>query len=75
MSKTNDPAFPAPMYIIPKDLLDEGVREVGRTSGMTLRDWFAGQALAYMGTLRTPKGAAQEAYKTADAMIKQREEK
>lgn len=39
-------------------------------SGMTLRDWFAGQALA--GALRSAGGSdviARRAYRIADAMI------
>ncbi len=44
--------------------------------GMTLRDWFAGQALC--GLMATPSGTrpaanwAQEAYWIADAMMKAR---
>lgn len=50
-------------------------------AGMTLRDWFAGQALAGMMAsshdnspdwLTNPDGAAAEAYCLADAMIAQR---
>jgi hypothetical protein len=50
--------------------------------GMTLRDWFAGQALAglsanpredYSGTTRDDK--AVESYRQADAMIAARERK
>jgi hypothetical protein len=47
---------------------------------MTLRDWFAGQALAgilasYAGAPRLPDGwdLAEKAYAAADAMLKQRE--
>lgn len=50
------------------------------TPGMSLRDWFAGQALAlinYAGlrstsTERAPINAARMAYELADAMIAQR---
>lgn len=51
------------------------------TSGMTLRDWFAGQALA--GLVADPNtrgwetenmpGKAEFCYELADAMIKERE--
>lgn len=48
--------------------------------GMTLRDWFAGQALASMLQLRgTPEGErercdlTEDAYRIADAMLEQRE--
>ena len=41
--------------------------------GMTLRDWFAGQALAGIWACPTISGdwhdLADEAYKTADAML------
>jgi hypothetical protein len=48
--------------------------------GMSLRDYFAGEALAGMlaahdsgGTwISDPKGAALEAYATADAMLAER---
>lgn len=46
-------------------------------SGMTLRDWFAGQALAYLGSksqaIRNGE-LAEEAYEIADAMLKVRKE-
>ena len=38
--------------------------------GMSLRDWFAGQAMAAMVTSHTPDDRiAQWSYQTADAMI------
>jgi hypothetical protein len=41
--------------------------------GMTLRDWFAGQALAGLLALETPHDLmARDAYILADAMIKER---
>ena len=46
--------------------------------GMTLRDWFAGQALVSMGVEYTDEchsSVAQCAYRYADAMIKAREVK
>ena len=41
--------------------------------GMTLRDWFAGQALAsdWAGDY-SPTGAAEQAYRYADAMLAER---
>jgi hypothetical protein len=59
------PAFPRPM--------------VAAAPGMTLRDWFAGQALA--GLLRDGidvfgiNVTANDAYKMADAMLRAREVK
>jgi hypothetical protein len=44
-------------------------------TGMTLRDWFAGQALAGSCPIGYPvKGIAKRAYEAADAMIAAREE-
>jgi hypothetical protein len=43
--------------------------------GMTLRDWFAGQALRAKygdGSAMTPEAAADMAYQLADAMIEAR---
>ncbi len=49
----------------------------GHWSGMTLRDWFAGQALAGMLTnpddLHGAADAAKIAYAMADAMLEARE--
>lgn len=44
-------------------------------AGMSLRDWFAGQALAGIMTLRpnTADEAAWAAYEAADAMLAARE--
>ena len=44
--------------------------------GMSLRDWFAGQALCSMVRYNsTPEHAAKTAYHIADAMIEARKEK
>ena len=67
MSTINDggPAFPA------------GNLTHGGHEGMTLRDWFAGQALAGMliGEWLSDKGVATLAYEYADAMLAAREVK
>ena len=66
---SNEPAFPTPN---------------GQFFGMSLRDWFAGQALpeAYADAMRNEAwthgpdwriGLALDAYETADAMLKARE--
>jgi hypothetical protein len=50
-------------------------REGWNHSGMTLRDWFAGQAIATVATNVTgyPEVSAKYAYQVADAMMKERE--
>jgi hypothetical protein len=48
----------------------------GFDSGMDLRDWFAGQALASIKDkdFASVEGVADRAYEIADAMMKQREQ-
>ena len=58
------PAFPRPM--------------VAAAPGMTLRDWFAGQALAGMVknySIKEAKLLARHCYEHADAMLEAREVK
>ena len=75
------PAFPCESYG-----LKNGKETTVPAQGMTLRDWFAGQAIGHIaqhamvnGWARSgPEwrdGAAEEAYKFADAMLKTREVK
>ena len=47
--------------------------EVVVVPGMTLRDWFAGQALVSCSDWSKPSDAARHAYRVADAMMKARE--
>ena len=74
MSARNDggQAFPVSVAYSPHSGMVNGF------TGMTLRDWFAGQALAgllaFPGTLhgspnKTPKALASAAYDIADAML------
>ena len=67
---TGGPAFPMPTVHSP----DWGTME----KGMTLRDWFAGQALAGMYSNDADgykfDKVAEAAYETADAMLKARDE-
>ena len=72
--KDGGPAFP---------VLDVGYWGA-RSAGMTLRDWFAGQALigilSINGTIKhqpnkTPELCCPLAYEYADAMLKAREDK
>lgn len=48
------------------------------STGMTLRDWFAGQAIAWAGMKEwasyDEKHAAERAYRMADAMLAARED-
>jgi hypothetical protein len=82
MCKINDggPAFPSTIQYFPDD------KNAAEEQGMTLRDWFAGQALA--GLLRDGIDVhgiddsaylayemADAAYEMADAMLKVREVK
>lgn len=66
IEKKRDPAaYPNPVY-----------HDVAH-SGMSLRDWFAGQALSSVGSFwsdaKTRGTYAKRAYQMADAMIKARE--
>ena len=71
--KINDggPAFPVPLEL---NANDETIQP--ESSGMTLRDWFAGQAMngwvSCSETAGEKKDAAGFAYKMADAMIEAR---
>jgi hypothetical protein len=73
MSNINDggPAFPSTIQYFPDD------KNANEEQGMTLRDWFAGQALAGMliGEWLSDKGVATLAYEYADAMLAAREVK
>jgi hypothetical protein len=79
------PAFPELKSSLMRDQAREAHRfthDYQTTSGMTLRDWLAGQAL--VGLLASPRGpvdgsvmtdtlAASTAYAVADAMLKERD--
>jgi len=78
MSKQKDGGSVFPM--IDSDMNTAGERYYFPTGGISLRDWFAGQALAgmaYMFVINPVcvdcENAAKQAYKVADAMIKERE--
>lgn len=72
-------AFPSPAETMFPGTPDE--RQVSCANyGMTLRDWFAGQALAgkcgyESNDMVTAADLAEEAYAVADAMIREREGK
>lgn len=71
------PAFPRPMAWIPEEMAVHGITADAQ-DGMTLRDWFAGQALSGMYSDGCPANTidaiASDAYRIADAMIRAREE-
>jgi hypothetical protein len=76
MTTINDggPAFP-----VPDSHHANGQVQYG-ANGMTLRDWFAGQALAGMCAVPVPRSTkaetfADSAYVLADEMLKAREVK
>lgn len=69
---TGGPAFPGATGI---DVYENGQYPAGFMPGMTLRDWFAGQALIGLVTAGHDMSIgdfAEEAYLYADAMLKRR---
>ncbi len=64
---TNPPAFPQPIASNDFAHSTDSVR-----AGMTLLDYFAGQALAGYLDNDTPPGAASLAYQAAEAMMAER---
>lgn len=81
MSNKNDggPAFPVPVEL--GETLTREKREIKSIGGMSLRDWFAGQALCGWAAGRNMDGfcetsahevVATACYKYADAMLKAR---
>ncbi len=84
----NPAAFPALNYVVPSDLHAEGVRRLGETQGMTLRDCFAASCckgaadavcdnLSEDGEDKAREHAARHAkaaYLIADAMLKARKD-
>jgi hypothetical protein len=68
----DEPAFPYPVTVLPSG-------KVEMSTGMSLRDWFAGKALegllAGRGATHSHsyEGRACDAYRYADAMLKARE--
>lgn len=71
MSKEQDggPAFPSPM----QDDRDCYARSKSGYGGLSIRDWFAGQAIAGLALDTAPGAAvAEQAYTLADAMLEAR---
>ena len=72
MTKDGGPAFPRPTSTDEHEHLCNVYQD---QSGMSLRDWFAGQALAAFDWKRSDlEDVALECYQMADAMIAEREE-
>ena len=68
MKDTGGSAFP-----VTKQNSEYGETLVYAETGMTLRDWFAGQALAGIARTGTYDGVmATQSYSVADAMIAER---
>lgn len=68
------PAFPCDVQVE-----DNSGSHYEEHSGLSLRDWFAGQALAGLCSQKplpeTPRQAAKIAYEAADAMLAARNKK
>lgn len=76
MTLANDPAFPVPGF---NDDPSTPERFVQPCVGMTLRQWYAGQAMqglchiAKESYIDDPQSLASDAVATADALIKELE--
>lgn len=80
MMNDGGPAFPLPMVETKESgIIDAGEYSGGENSGMSLRDWFAGQMLVgLIGRHSSLNGDAHKsltamAYQIADAMLVARE--
>jgi len=73
MSKTNDGGNVYPVH--ERVYVGDGIHEDKYHDGMSLRDYFAGQAIS--GNINKGTGIAEtiaeDAYKVADAMLKERD--
>ena len=81
MSEKDDggPAYPAKAEgYVSSGPHGEAIAQYRETSGMSLRDWFAGQALAgllakyFLNKPEDQKTTTQMAYQLADAMLTER---
>jgi len=73
---TGEPAFPCDEPDLNKGHWDGKYEIHKHHPGMSLRDWFAGQALASRGMYGAnvrEKEVAEECYQIADAMLAERE--
>ena len=60
-------------YAFPQKWEDGETPRLAIQRGMTLRDWFAGQALATASLNASVEDCARRAYQIADAMMAERE--
>lgn len=78
MTDNSQGAFPSVFTVKAGDNLPDGSTAQGNhafiNTGMSLRDWFAGQALAtaYANDITSETKTAEYAYKVADAMLEAR---
>lgn len=79
MTENNPQAFPSHYEILQREMIEVKVLKVLRSKdGMTLRDYFAGQALSilagkYFLDKDSDEITARRCYKYADAMLIERE--
>lgn len=69
MSDTSGPAYPQSFIMHNDEVITSGNLTPSGFQGLSLRDWFAGQALASMARGNDPGETAQMAYIMADAML------
>lgn len=63
------------VFAFPRQLDGDEINITPTQYGMTLRDWFAAQALIAFGPYpKTQEGRASDAYRMADAMLAAREQ-
>lgn len=74
-SEDGGPAFPLQLTVASGMGGIIELKEKNQNAGMSLRDWFAGQALAGMlrGIGAPPEAMAQDAYLLADAILAARQ--
>ena len=73
MSDTSGPAFPQSFIIHDQEVITSGNLTAAGFQGLSLRDYFAGQALIGLAKGNDAVYAARCAYECADAMLAQRD--
>ena len=72
MSDTSGPAFPQSFIMHQDEVITSGNLTAAGCQGLSLRDYFAGQALIALAKGNDPEFATQMAYVMADAMLERR---